>query len=114
MAMELENTDGTWQQLITKKYLNNQTLSQASLGPGCSHFWQSLLGVNNIFQQFAVRKINNGAKTMFWEDVWVNDSPLALQFPGLSALTFTKMVTVKKVKDEGWEIFRFKRYQNFS
>jgi hypothetical protein len=54
---KLENTEGTWQQLLTRKYLHNQVLANATSGPRCSHFWQSLMGVNGIFQQYA--KINN-------------------------------------------------------
>jgi hypothetical protein len=39
--------------MLSRKYLANQVLSQAKMGPGCSHFWQSLLSVNEIFQQFS-------------------------------------------------------------
>ena len=67
------------------------------------------MGVKHIFQQFAVRHVNNGAKTLFWEDTWVNNSPLASQFPRLFNLTFTRNVTVQKAKEEGWELFRFRR-----
>jgi hypothetical protein len=65
---KLENTEGTWQHLLSRKYLHNQVLTNATSGPGFSHFWKSLLGVNLIFQQYAKRILNNGKKTLLWED----------------------------------------------
>jgi hypothetical protein len=35
---KLENTEGTWQTMLSRKYLANQVLSQAKMGSGCSHF----------------------------------------------------------------------------
>jgi hypothetical protein len=97
----LENTEGTWQQLLSRKYLQNQVLANATVGQGCSHFWQGLMSVNPIFQQHCERITKNGEKTLFWTDKWVNDSPLAVQFPRLYLLTFQKDITVKTAKSEG-------------
>jgi hypothetical protein len=47
---KLENNEGTWQQLLLRKYLQNQVLANATVGQGCSHFWQGLMYVNPIFQ----------------------------------------------------------------
>jgi hypothetical protein len=57
---KLENTEGISQHLLSRKYLHNQVLTNATSGPGFSHFWKSLLGVNLIFQQYAKRILNNG------------------------------------------------------
>jgi hypothetical protein len=65
---KLENTERTWQTMLSRKYLANQVLSQAKMGPGCSHFWQSLLSVNDIFQQFSEKIMVNGGKNLFWKD----------------------------------------------
>jgi hypothetical protein len=35
---KLENTEGIWQQMLTKKYLSHQVLGQAGAEPGCSYF----------------------------------------------------------------------------
>jgi hypothetical protein len=58
----LENTEGTWQQLLSRKYLLNQVLANAIVGQGCSHFWQGLMSVNPIFQQQCERITKNGEK----------------------------------------------------
>jgi hypothetical protein len=49
----------------SRKYLANQVLAQAKMGPGCSHFWQSLMSVNDIFQQHSERVMLGGDKTLF-------------------------------------------------
>jgi hypothetical protein len=98
----LENSEGTWQQLLSRKYLQNQVLANAHAGPGSSHFWQGLMGVNPIFQKFARKAMNDGRKTLFWEDRWVINIPLATQFPRLYNLAFRKNLTVYIVKQEGW------------
>lgn len=55
------------------------------------------MGVNNIFQKLSERTIGDGGKTLFSEDSWVINSPLAVQFPRLYQITFSKNVRVQKV-----------------
>jgi hypothetical protein len=45
---KLENIEGTWNQLISRKYLHNKVLSHATTGAGYSHFWQSMMEVSHI------------------------------------------------------------------
>jgi hypothetical protein len=89
--------------------LQNQVLANAEVGHGCSHFWHGLMSVNPIFQQHCERIIKKGEKTLFWTDKWVNNSPLAVQFPRLYLLTFQKDTIVKAAKNEGWGAFQFRR-----
>jgi hypothetical protein len=65
------------------------------------------MSVSPIFQQHCERVTKNGEKTLFWTDKWVNDSPLAVQFPRLYLLMFQKNITVKAAKNEGWGVFQF-------
>ena len=106
---KLDNTEGTWQELLRSKYLHNQVLSQAQSDPSSSHFWQCLMGVNHTFQQYSSKVMNNGERTLFWEDKCINNTPLAVQFPRLYSITFSKHITVAKVKEEGWGCIRFRR-----
>ena len=68
---KLENKR-TWQEVLSKNYLSNQVLSRAIVGPGSSHFWQSLVGVNHTFYQFVKTVMNNGEKTLFLKYAWLN------------------------------------------
>ena len=54
------------------------------------------------------RIVVDGSKTLLWEDVWLEDKSLAQQFPKFYNVSFTNMVTVKQVKDAGWECFEFR------
>jgi hypothetical protein len=67
------------------------------------------MAVNSIFQQQCERIIKNGRKTLFWTDSWVNNSPLASEFPRLFHITFQKEITLFKVKDGGSGSIRFRR-----
>jgi hypothetical protein len=106
---KLENTEGSWQQLMSKKYLQNQVLANATARPGCSHFWQRLMGVNPIFQQFDKRVMYDGRNIVLWEDSWVNNIPLVVRFLRLYSLAFKKMLTIYTIKHEGWGVIRFRR-----
>lgn len=55
------------------------------------------MGVNNIFQKLSERITGDSGKTLFSEDSWLNNSPLAVQFPRLYQITFSKNVTVQTV-----------------
>jgi hypothetical protein len=48
-------------------------------------------------------------KTLFWEDKWVNNTPLSVQFPRLYHLSFQKGFTMRKLKQDGWDIIKFRR-----
>jgi hypothetical protein len=50
---------------------------------GGSQFWQGVNNVKHKFKWGATFKVNNGANVLFWEDVWVGDTPLKVQYPKL-------------------------------
>lgn len=52
--------------------------------------------------------MGDGARTLFWEDVWLGGGKLAGAFPRLYNITFYKMVIVKQVVEKGWENVAFK------
>jgi hypothetical protein len=47
-----------------------------------------------------------GEKTLFWEDNWVNNAPLVVQFSRLYQLSFQKGFTVKRLKQQGWDMIQ--------
>jgi hypothetical protein len=95
--------------MLSRKYLANQVLSQEIRGPRGSHFWQSLLSVDDIFQQYRQRVMHEGEKALFWEDKWVNNTPRSIQFPRLYHLSFQKGFIVRKLKQEGWDMIKYRR-----
>jgi hypothetical protein len=79
---KLGNEDGAWQNILKKKYLPKEILTQAMDKPGSSQFWSGLMKVKPIFNKFCERILVYGNKTRFWEDVWVNKKTLAVAFLG--------------------------------
>jgi hypothetical protein len=72
-----------WHELLVNKYLRNKTLSQVKIKPTDSPFWKGLMGLKEIFIKNGSFTIGNGQKTRFWEDTWLGDTPLVLQYPSL-------------------------------
>lgn len=103
---KMENSHGSWQEMLSRKYLQRQVLSENKRIAGESHFWQS---VSPIFQQYTKRIVGDGAKTQFWEDIWTGTQPLAVRYPRLYNITFSKHKAVKQVKDEGLDSICFRR-----
>jgi hypothetical protein len=54
-----------------------------------------MMGLNHTFQRFAETMMNNVEKTLSWEDVWVNNSPMSMQFMWLYMVSLTKLSTEK-------------------
>lgn len=106
---KLETSEELWQEMLHNKYLANQPLSTTSCGPGDSHFWQGLMEIKYLFVSLARSVVGDGARTLFWEDVWLEGGKLANAFPRPYNITFDKMVTVKQVMKKGWENVTIRR-----
>jgi hypothetical protein len=65
--------------------------------------------MNDIFQQYSQRVMHGGEKTLFCEDKWVNNTPCSIQFPRLYHLSFQKGFIVMKLKQEGWDMIKYRR-----
>jgi hypothetical protein len=53
--------------------------------------------VKDQFLSLGSFKVNNGAQTRFWEDVWLGNQPLKLKFPSLFNVVRRKQDTVAAV-----------------
>ncbi len=94
---KLLTSEGTWQQLLRKKYLESKPLVQAEWKSGDSHFWSSLMKAKQDFLRFGTFKINNGSQVRFWEDNWLGNRPLKDQYPGLYSIVRKKFMTIAEV-----------------
>uniref|UniRef100_A0A453LKY2 Reverse transcriptase zinc-binding domain-containing protein n=1 Tax=Aegilops tauschii subsp. strangulata TaxID=200361 RepID=A0A453LKY2_AEGTS len=73
----------TWVQILRSKYLQSKTLSQVTVRPTDSPFWKGLMRVKAAFFNRTKFILGNGNTTRFWEDTWLGETPLALQYPSL-------------------------------
>ncbi|WMV40904.1 hypothetical protein MTR67_034289 [Solanum verrucosum] len=60
----------------------------------------------------SVINVGNGRKTLFWNDIWMGQTPLRQQFPDIYILNQQKMAAIVEVKNEqGWNLI-FRRFLN--
>lgn len=90
-------TEGMWIQILRNKYLNSRTLAQATIRPNDSPFWKGLMRTKINFFQRVKFIVGDGTSTRFWEDTWLGDTPLALQYPMLYNITQRKQDYVSTV-----------------
>ncbi len=57
---KLINEQGLWQDLLKRKYLYNQYITQVDMKQGDSHFWSGLMKVKNTFLNMGSWILNNG------------------------------------------------------
>uniref|UniRef100_A0A453NIH6 Reverse transcriptase zinc-binding domain-containing protein n=1 Tax=Aegilops tauschii subsp. strangulata TaxID=200361 RepID=A0A453NIH6_AEGTS len=72
-----------WVQILRNKYLHTKTLAQVNARPMDSPFWKGLMKTKLTFLLRVKFLIGNGTTTRFWEDTWLGETPLALQYPSL-------------------------------
>ena len=89
--------DGTWQQILRNKYLGTKPLVQIQWKSGDWHFWASLMKVKTDFLQFRIFIIKDGSQIRLWEDAWLGNSPLQVQYPQLYNIVRKKQATVAEV-----------------
>ena len=77
------NTNGLWQNLLTNKYLRSKSLSQVKAKPYDSHFWRSLMKIKDEVLAKGSFEIKDGSKARFWEDTWVGEVPFKVKYPSL-------------------------------
>ena len=79
-------TEATWAQILRSKYLHSKTLYQVKATPTDSLFWKGLMRVKLAFFNRTKFIIGNGTNKRFWEDTWLGETPLALQYPSLYSI----------------------------
>lgn len=77
--------------------------------PSDSHFWQGLMEIKDKFYSLCTKKLGDGKSILFWEDSWLGGRPLNIQYPALYNITFSKHITLAKIKEKGWEVIKFRR-----
>lgn len=66
-------------ELLRKKYLARKSFMQAS-GDGGSQFWKGVLSIRGNLVWGLPGAVGNGQTIRFWDDVWVGEIPLKLEF----------------------------------
>jgi hypothetical protein len=91
---KLINENSVWQQLLYNKYLHSKTLTQVTIKSNDSPFWKGLMRVKEEFFSRGSFNLGNGSSIRFWEDKWLGDRLLAVQYPSLYNIVRHKDQTV--------------------
>jgi hypothetical protein len=94
---KLLNKNGVWQELLTNKYLHSKSLSQVTSQPSDSPFWKGIMKAKDEFFARDEFIIGDGESVRFWEDTWLGNRPLAVQYPSLFNIVRHKNVPVASV-----------------
>jgi hypothetical protein len=94
---KLLHEEGMWQQLLHNKYIKNKTLARVETKPTDSPFWNGLMRVKPEFFKRGRFKVGNGMTVRFWEDTWLGEYPLSLQYLSLYNIVQRKNELVSTV-----------------
>jgi len=81
--VNLLNTTGLWQTLLTNKYLRSKSLAQVKAKPYHSHFWRGLMKIKDEVLANGSFIIKDGCQTRFWDDTWAGDLSFKVKYPSI-------------------------------
>jgi hypothetical protein len=77
--------------------LSTKTITQVKRNPGDSQFWSDLMSVNDDFLNMGRFQLQDEKEIRFWEDTWLGDTALKVQYPNLFNIVRQKSATVAEV-----------------
>ena len=77
--------------------MGSNAISQIDWKPGDSHFWSGVMKAKELFFQFGTFSVRDGSQVRFWEDTWLGNNSLMVQYPSLYRIVRHKFVTIKQV-----------------
>jgi hypothetical protein len=94
---------------LVENILREKPLISVKQRQNDSQFWKKLLSLREVFFKYCKMVVGNGCRTSFWKNFWIDDGPLAVNFPILFDLALNKDVTVNKVLSSNFEALSFRR-----
>ncbi|WMV20542.1 hypothetical protein MTR67_013927 [Solanum verrucosum] len=104
---------GLWKKIIIARYgREGPWTTQAVKTPYERGLWRTIRNQWPKMWGNSMIKVGNSRKTMFWNDIWVGQTPLRQQFPDIYNLNQQKIATISEVKNaQGWNL-SFRRLLN--
>jgi len=100
----MKGSEETWYKLLQAKYMPDGDFFK-SRSTRASQFWQCLHKIKHLFKWGAIHKVGNGAKTFFWNDVWIGNVLLRINFPELFSMSRSPNARVSDILSNGaWDI----------
>jgi hypothetical protein len=95
--VNLLNTDVIWQTMLRNKHLRSKSFTQVEAKPYDSHFWRGLMHIKDEVLSLGSFDIKDGANVRFWDDTWIRDKPLKIQYPNLYNIVRETHATISKI-----------------
>ncbi|WVZ87323.1 hypothetical protein U9M48_033978 [Paspalum notatum var. saurae] len=106
---KLLTLDGLWQQMLRNKYVGSKPLAQVEWKLGDSHFWSCLMRVKPDFFRFGTFLVKDGSQARFWEDTWLDGTPLKDQYPSLYNIARFKFISIAEAMSASPPNFSWRR-----
>lgn len=98
----MQEPDDLWFRILKAKYMDDRGFFYSD-SKGSSQFWQGLHKVKHLFKWGAIYKVENGQHCSFWQDVWVGNVPLKIQYEEIYKMVRDPSCLVADCWDEdGW------------
>jgi hypothetical protein len=83
--------------MLRNKYLRGKSLTQVEAKPYDSHFWRGLMHIKDEVLSFGTFVIKDGTNARFWDDTWIRDKPLKIQYLNLYNIAREPHATISKI-----------------
>jgi hypothetical protein len=97
----LENGEGLWQDIVRIKYVKSHPTCLIPARLSDSPIWSDLLKVRHIYLKGRGIKVNNGQKTSFSLDNWMDDAPLCVAYTVLYDEALDKKCSMSELYARG-------------
>ncbi|GKE40152.1 RNA-directed DNA polymerase, eukaryota, reverse transcriptase zinc-binding domain protein, partial [Tanacetum coccineum] len=104
-----------WSKFIKVVHRAKGSLDDVTIALRRSHWLDILWEVSSLKSKgidllsYARRRIGNGADSMFWEDLWIGEKTLRIQYPRLYSLKLHKDISVAKKLGHPSLVFSLRR-----
>jgi hypothetical protein len=98
---------GLWLEIMRRKYLQRFSFAAVRSSDG-SQLWKAILRARSLIRLGARHIVGNGRNTLFWQDRWIHQTPLAELFPSLFEICSNPEALVADIlnRPTGRPIFR--------
>lgn len=74
-----------------------------------SQFWRGLLEIREWYGRGRIVKVKSGLQTRFWEDPWIGECPLKIEFDKLFQICSEPNASVADIQRGGFWVISFRR-----
>lgn len=98
-----------WQEIVKKKYVKKECITQIKHKQTDSRVWSDLLKVRDLYLENRLMKVGNGENTDFWNEKWCGNFSLRERFKSIFDICQEQKITVAELYKRRWRL-TFRRW----